>query len=263
MSQQLALPVVPTKEVHRNPRRPWIVWFGKKVRLRLNNVLARQSLVSNARLLVASDFRWLRELERNTPLIRAEVERLLAHLDAVPPMNQMSPDHQRIAGDGGWRSFFLIGYGYRLEKNCARFPETARLLAAVPGLVTALISVLEPGMHVGRHRGVSKGILIAHLGLKIPVRDGCRMDVDGQKVIWSEGESLVFDDTYPHEVWNDTDEHRVILLIQFKRPMRLLGRIFAGLFIWAVSKSPYIQDARRNVDYWERRLAQSEQRQTA
>lgn len=248
----------------RNPKRPWIVRFGKKARFTVNRIVVRQSLVGDERVLDRAAFPWLRDLERAAPAIRAEVDRLLEHLDAIPPMNEMSPDHQRIAGGGGWRSFFLIGYGYRLEANCARCPATMAALAKVPGVVTALISILEPGMHVGRHRGVSKGIVIAHLGLKVPSdAERCRMDVDGEEVVWREGGTFVFDDTYPHEVWNDTPDRRVILLIQFRRPMRLLGRIVAGLFVWAVKLSPYIQDARRNVDYWEQRLASSERRAKA
>lgn len=86
------------------------------------------------------------------------------------------------------------------------------------------------------------------------------MDVDGQAVDWQEGRTFVFDDTYPHEVWNNTAEHRVILLIQFRRPMRLVGRVLAGCFIWAVKLSPYIQDARRKVDHWERRMRESEEK---
>ena len=218
-----------------NPKRPWIVRFGTEFRFTVNRAVLRQSLVGNDRILDPASFPWLIDLELAAPLIRAEADRLLEHLDAIPPMNEMSPDHDSIAGAGGWRSFFLIGYGYRLDANCARCPETVKALAGVPGLVTALVSILEPGMHVGRHCGVSKGIVIAHLGLRVPEEaNRCRMDVDGETVTWREGKTFVFDDTYPHEVWNDTLERRVILLIQFRRPMRLVGRIVAGLFIWAV-----------------------------
>jgi beta-hydroxylase len=151
-----------------------------------------------------------------------------------------------------------------LEANCARCPETTKALKQVPGLVTALFSILEPGMHVGRHRGVSKGILIAHLGLRVP-RDAscCRMEVEDQQIHWQEGATFVFDDTYPHEVWNDTNEHRVILLVQFERPMRRIGQLITRLLVAAVRSSPYIQDAKRNLSIWEKRLKQSQTRSTA
>ena len=250
--------------IQRNPRRPLIVRWGKKARKHLNRFLSRYSLVSLDPVLDADEFPWLRHLEAAAPNIQREADRLLTNITAIPPMNQMSPDHKRIAGKGGWRSFFLVGYGIRLEENCARCPETMKALGHVPGLVTALISILEPGMHVGRHSGVSKGILIAHLGLRVPRESHwCRMDVDGHEVRWEEGRTFVFDDTFPHEVWNDTPDYRVILLVQFRRPMRWPGRILTDLLVRAVRRSPYIQDARANVAYWEQRLAAAEGKGTA
>mmetsp|Transcript_11880 Transcript_11880/g.21386 ORF Transcript_11880/g.21386 Transcript_11880/m.21386 type:complete len:102 (+) Transcript_11880:1-306(+) len=35
---------------------------------------------------------------------------------------------------------------------------------------------------------------------------------------WEEGSVLVLDDAYDHEVWNDTDEPRVILLVDLWHP---------------------------------------------
>ena len=252
-------PPQPTLAKHRNPKRPLIVRLGKRFRFVVNRIVIRYSVVEDAPVLDRAQFPWLLDLERAAPQIRAEADTILGHLNAVPPMNEMSPDHRRIAGDGGWRAFFLYAYGYRIGPNCVRCPETVKALAKIPGLVTAMYSVLEPGMHVGRHRGVSKGILICHLGLRVPIeRQSCHMDVDGHEVLWTNNETHVFDDTYPHEVWNDTDEFRTILLVQFRRPMRLVGRVVAGLFIWAVKHSPYLQDGLRNVDHWENILAASE-----
>lgn len=241
------------------PRRPLIVRWGKKAREPLNRLLSRYSLVPLEPVLDSGQFAWLENLKRSWPAIQQEADELMPHLGAIPPMNEMSPDHQRIAGDGGWRSFFLVGYGYRLKANCARCPTTSAALANVPGLVTALFSILEPGMHVGRHRGVSKGILIAHLGLRVPSdASSCRMEVEDQQVHWQEGATLVFDDTFPHEVWNDTTEHRVILLIQFRRPMKLIGRLITRILVAVVRVSPYIRDAKRNVGFWETRFKRSQ-----
>lgn len=242
-----------------NPKRPAIVRWGKKARKRINRFLSRYSLVPLDPILSTSHFPWLRELEAATPAIQQEAEQLLRNISAVPPMNEMSPDHRRIAGDGGWRSFFLIGYRYRVDANCARCPETLKALSHVPGLVTALFSILEPGMHVGRHSGVSKGILIAHLGLRVPEdAERCWMEVESERIAWREGGTFVFDDTYPHEVWNNTSEHRVILLVQFERPMGLVGRLVTRLLVRAVRVSPYIRDARANMRLWEDRFRRLE-----
>ena len=258
--QAKSLAAGPTAESSQRSR-PLIIKLGKKVRKRLNRFLSRFSLVPLDSVVSTDHFPWLEQLEKAAPAIRAEAEYVMKHLQAVPPMNRMSPDHQRIAGQGGWRSFFLVGYEIRLERNCARCPETMKALEQVPGLVTALFSILEPGMHVQRHRGVSKGIMIAHLGLRVPGESHrCRMDVDGKVVRWEEGRTFVFDDTFPHEVWNESAEYRVILLVQFRRPMLWIGRHLTNLLVGAMRRSPYIQDARANVDHWERIFAASEQR---
>jgi beta-hydroxylase len=76
------------------------------------------------------------------------------------------------------------------------------------------------------------------------------MQVADQEVAWREGKTLVFDDTYPHEVWNATDERRVLLLIQFRRPLAPVGRVIGEIFLFLIRRSPYVKEARRNVARW-------------
>ena len=97
---------------------------------------------------------------------------------------------------------------------------------------------------------MTKGLLTCHLGLIVP-RDGdVRMRVDDRIVRWAEGETLLFDDTYDHEVWNDTGGTRVVLLIQVNRPLRQPGRFFADLFLGVIRRSAFLQEARANVHSW-------------
>jgi ornithine lipid ester-linked acyl 2-hydroxylase len=108
----------------------------------------------------------------------------------------------------------------RFSANCRRCPETARLLDAVPGLEVAFFSVLEPGAHLAAHRGAYKGLIRTHLGLVVPEpRERVRMNVGSQTIVWEEGRAVTFDDTYRHEVWNDTEGVRVVLLIDTPRPL--------------------------------------------
>ena len=76
------------------------------------------------------------------------------------------------------------------------------------------------------------------------------MRVHDRTVRWAEGETLVFDDTYNHEVWNDTCGTRVVLLIQFERPLRNPGKWFADFFLGFVRRSAFVQDAVRNIGDW-------------
>ena len=37
--------------------------------------------------------------------------------------------------------------------------------------------------------------------------------------IWKEGEGILIDDTFEHEVYNDSDGRRVMLIVDIRRPM--------------------------------------------
>ena len=200
-------------------------------------------------MLDVRNFPWTASLRENWEAIRDEAIRAgLAR--EVPSLASISPDHRAIAPMNRWRSFFLWGYGYRIDENIAQCPITNALVAQIPDLNSAFFSILAPGTHIPPHRGVTKGLVTCHLGLVIP-RDGdVRMRLEDRVMRWAEGETLVFDDTYDHEVWNDTSGTRVVLLIQTKRPLRNPGKWIAELFLGIVKRSAFVQEARANVLRW-------------
>ena len=231
---------------------PRLFKLGKKLRHRVSAVVARSSKVGDRPVYDPGSFPWIADLEARWPEIRDELALVLQRQAAIPPLADLSPDHRRIAPPSKWKSFFLQGYGYRAEENCRRCPVTAEAIGGIPGLNSAFFSILEPGTHIPRHRGVTKAILTAHLGLIVPAdRLSCRMQLDEQTLTWEEGRTLVFDDTYHHEVWNDTGELRAVLLLQFRRPVGPLGRLVGGLFLWGIRRSQFVQDARAQMGEWE------------
>jgi aspartyl/asparaginyl beta-hydroxylase (cupin superfamily) len=230
--------------------RPLIIRIGKHLRGIFDRLIAGSSLVPNDPVLDVRDFAWTQGLRDHWQAIRAEATAVALVGHAAPSLATISPDHRSIAEVNKWRSFFLWGYGYPIHDNLARCPRTKQVIEAIPGLNSAFFSILAPGTHIPAHRGVSKGLITCHLGLIVP-RDGdVRMRVDDRVVRWSEGQTLVFDDTYDHEVWNDTESTRVVLLIQFERPLRQPGRWFADLFLGFVKRSAFVQEARDNVAKW-------------
>ena len=180
--------------------------------------------------------------------------------DILPPLGDLSPDHARLDAKRSWRSFFLWGYGYRIGTNCRYAPHTTKLVETIPGLLTAMFSVHEPGTHLVRHRGVTNGMITCHLGLDIPdIGDASRIEVNGTAYHRENGRWFLFDDTQWHATWNEGPGDRVILLLHVKRPMRGLGRVVWDIFFWLIRRSPFIQDARRNMTHWSERLKTAEE----
>ena len=232
-----------------------VIRTGKRLFRRSNAFFARQSLVGDRPILDNRQFPFLEAFEGEWKAILAEVEPVLAQRKMLPAFHEISPDQMKISMNQSWKVLVLYGFGTRSESNCRRFPKTAELLSRVPNLQSAWFSIIEPGYHIPAHRGVTKGILRAHLGLKVPeAAERCRMRVGDAIVSWHPGKSFVFDDLYEHEVWNETPEERVILLFDFDRPMRLWGRVLNRVLIGTLRLSPYFRDARRNLEAWENRF---------
>lgn len=233
----------------RIEKRPFIIRYGKHLRGFFDRMIASSSLVPNDPVLDVRDFPWTQILRDNWRTIRDEA--IASALgNNSPSLSSISPDHRAIAPVNMWRSFFLWGYGYCVEDNLERCPATAATVAQIPDLNSAFFSILAPGTHIPSHRGVTKGLITCHLGLIVPKDGDVRMRVDDRIVRWAEGETLVFDDTYDHEVWNDTDNTRVVLLIQIKRPLRHPGKWVADTFLNVIRRSAFVQEARENVMAW-------------
>ena len=124
----------------------------------------------------------------------------------------------------------------------------------IPGMTTAMFSILSPRKHILDHRGPYKGVLRYHLGLIVPEdAESCRIRVGEDFRHWQEGESMIFDDTFNHEVWNDTDETRVVLFVDVLRPLPEPESTINRLIVKAIGYSPFVLDAKRNQEAWERR----------
>jgi aspartyl/asparaginyl beta-hydroxylase (cupin superfamily) len=220
----------------------------RRLRHGLNALVARYSLVGDPPVFDPAVFDWTAALEENWEAIRGEAQALIADSQEIPSLGDISPDHQRLDQKRSWRTFFLWGYTYRVDANCLRAPMTAALVDRIPGIISALFSIHEPGTHLPRHRGVTKGMITCHLGLDIPDDPSkCRIAVDDVDYGWTPGNFFIFDDTRYHEVWNDTDRNRVILLIHIRRPLRGIGRWIESIFFQLIRLSPFVQEARRNL----------------
>ncbi|MDN5849662.1 MAG: aspartyl/asparaginyl beta-hydroxylase domain-containing protein [Nitrococcus sp.] len=239
----------------RAARRRYVRSLGKPILRSIDRYIAASSLVPDQPVLDSKAFPWVAELEANWRDIRAELDEILKFREHIPRFQDVSADQYRISPDDQWRTFILYGFGYQSRLNCELCPKTTAVLQRIPDLQTAFFSILAPGKHIPRHRGVTKSLIRCHLGLMVPQqREQCYMDVGGVRCVWENGRAFVFDDRYPHEVHNDTAEERAVLLIDVERPMRRRGVVLSRIMLRLFRKTAYVVEARRNLVLWEQRL---------
>jgi aspartyl/asparaginyl beta-hydroxylase (cupin superfamily) len=236
-----------------------IVSAGSWLIQRLELVIAWGSRVGNPAFFDAPahpGFAWTRNLEKQWEIIRDELDAVLEHRELLPSFHDISKDQRRISDDR-WKTYFFCAYGINAEGNRDRCPETSRLIDAIPGMKTAFFSILAPGKHIPPHRGPFKGVIRYHLGLVVPEpRARCRIRVGTEIRHWEEGKGIMFDDTYEHEVWNDTPGTRVVLFLDVVRPLRFPANLLNWLVLQMIAHSPYIQDGAQNYRAWEKKLDQ-------
>ena len=196
----------------------------------------------------ADDFAWVREIEAGTPAIRKELDTLLLKREDIPNFQDISQNQRYLTQGADWKSFVLYAYGKRIDENCARCPETERLLRKIPGMKTAMFSILAPGKHIPEHCGLYKGVLRYHLGLIVPQPESlCRIRVGSDVRSWEQGRSLIFDDRHVHEVWNDSEVHRTVLFVDFVRPLRWPIDWINRAVIQIFSMTSFVTDAAKRA----------------
>lgn len=232
----------------------WTIAAGERILAPIERFVGRRSLVGDETFFPAQRFPWVEHIERNWETIRQEAEALLADREALPSFQEISKDQIEITNDDRWKTFFLYGYGFQADLGVQLCPKTAELTRQIPGMTTAMFSILSPNKHILPHRGPYKGVLRYHLGLIVPTeKEACRIRVGQDVRHWEQGRSLIFDDTFDHEVWNDTDEVRVVLFVDVLRPLPRFESLINRAIVRAIGLSPFVLDAKRNQRAWEER----------
>jgi len=232
------------------PQRPPFPFFFHLLHT-IERLYERFSLHTPQAIYNPQAFPWALELESHWQAIRAELNAVLPNRHLIPNFQDISPEQQAITQDDKWKTYVLYAYGARANHNCRECPKTTSLVERIPGMKTAFFSILAAGKHIPAHRGPYKGLLRAHLALLVPKpTNACRMHVNGMEARWEEGKTLIFDDTLTHEVWNDSDDDRVVLFIDFSRPMRAPLSWINESIMRVIRWSPYARGAVRRFQKW-------------
>lgn len=160
-------------------------------------------------------------LEANWKDIRQELDQILTGIERIPQFHEVDNIQRFISAKDAipWRVFGLKAFDHWIEPNCRQAPLTVELLKSMPEVSIAMFSILEGGKRIPRHFGFFRGVFRYHLGLMVPPSTAgeCYIICGGVRYDWTEGEGVLFDDTYWHEVWNNTNHRRVVLFLDVLR----------------------------------------------
>jgi aspartyl/asparaginyl beta-hydroxylase (cupin superfamily) len=175
-----------------------------------------------------SDFPWLDSIEAASDDIRAELINVLQEGPSVLrpyvdiPAGMPLDQWRELNQSRRWGVYYLWQEGIAVPDHISRFPRTVKALEAwprceVPGCSpTAVFSILDAKTRIPAHSGVSNTRLIVHLPLIVP--PGCEFRVGAERREWLPGKAFVFDDTFEHEAWNDSEVPRAVLILDIWSP---------------------------------------------
>jgi aspartate beta-hydroxylase len=156
--------------------------------------------------------------------IREEALEVGRRLQDVPRFHEIMAEQASISANDGrdWRMYILKAYGVEQLPKMAACPRLAALVRRSPEVLSASFSFLGPRKHIPPHRGPIRGIIRFYLMLSMP----CASDGSPAAVLrvanvehrLTEGEFLLWDDTFEHEAWNESNEVRIVLSLDVWRP---------------------------------------------
>ena len=200
-------------------------------------------------------FPWAAGIEREWCAVRDELDRIMVRKGDLPNVQDIMADAASISPDADWKMFPLIAYGIRSQPSIDMCPQTWRIVQGIPGLTTAMFSILAPGKHIPPHRGPYNGVLRLHLGVLVPeARERLAIRVGSEERRWQEGRVLIFDDAYEHEVWNETEHFRVVLFVDFEKPLRFPANVLNRLLLRLAVFTPFLREGSANLRRWEQRF---------
>lgn len=181
----------------------------------------------------------LKQIDENWQVILEELKAVLPKQSEIPRYDEVDPSQEQLikdseSGDGGvWRTLFIHLHKADLPTR-EMFPKTLKILESIPDCIQAWFSIMEAGQNIAPHRTRSYGYLRYHTGLIIPEEKPPKIRIKDQFHTWEAGKSMLFDNSWEHQVYNESKQDRIILITDILRPLPFFSNLLNRLTFWVV-----------------------------
>jgi aspartate beta-hydroxylase len=163
------------------------------------------------------DFPFMIKLMEHYDVIRDELLYNLAERSYVFNNEQ---ENVNVVTGGDWKALQIKtspGFNYGYTKYAEYFPRTVKILQECnEDFLLVKFSAIKPGTHIEPHTGPSNERLRSHLTLIHT--GGARIRVGSEWRTWKEGEGMILDSSWEHEVLHEGRDIRVILILDIWHP---------------------------------------------
>jgi aspartyl/asparaginyl beta-hydroxylase (cupin superfamily) len=133
--------------------------------------------------------------------------------------------------NGNWKIVPFYGFGTWCNSNCDKFPELTKFLKTLKNLKIAILSKIGPKTRLQPHYGWSSHsnyVLRCHYGILLPknkndsfiaVQENENDSVEIQ--LHKQNDWIIFDDSKLHYAVNNSDEERIVLIVDLERPSNI------------------------------------------
>ena len=135
-------------------------------------------------------------------------------------------ENQTVDGNHEWLNYGLYYFGEEFSENILLCPKTMKLLSKIKSHINICgFSWMFGGCLLQPHTditGISSGSLAMHLGLSVPKPNNvCRLIIknSNEEYIYmneENGKMFIFDATFEHYAYNQSNQDRLILYVDFK-----------------------------------------------
>ena len=110
--------------------------------------------------------------------------------------------------------YFHIIHNEKVLSN--KFPYLLKKLRKIKNLKNVTFSCLESNQSSTIHNQFDSDLFRVHIPIDIP-KNNCGICVENQCRTWKYGSFLLVDENLMHKVWNNSNSHRIVLLLDVSK----------------------------------------------